>query len=280
MADSWMPRPPPRRRRSTSAMPPSASSTCTAPASCRRRCSRCCCRPGASARCARGDIETDVTPGARRAARACRQPVRRGAPALVRAAARAHGGAAARRAPGAAAGDPARDGRARLGAADRPPALAGDAARPRRMRAAGGARRRATPRSASGSSPTCRARRVTAFLSRMVPGDGAESVGGRAWYDDRDGELAAVRRRAAVRAAEGRGDGRGAGADADAVVDAAPGDRPQLGRARRSRAVAAPTSRTVAADALRLTCTLLDSPLPPELARHYITLPTRDGARA
>ncbi|MEO5883570.1 MAG: hypothetical protein ABIQ06_14220 [Caldimonas sp.] len=33
-----------------------------------------------------------------------------------------------------------------------------------------------------------------------------------------------------------------------------------------------------AADALRLTCTLLDSPLPPELARHYIVLPA-DGAR-
>jgi hypothetical protein len=29
----------------------------------------------------------------------------------------------------------------------------------------------------------------------------------------------------------------------------------------------------LAADALRLTCTLLDSPQPPELARHYITLP-------
>ena len=29
----------------------------------------------------------------------------------------------------------------------------------------------------------------------------------------------------------------------------------------------------LAADALRLTCGLLDSPLPPELARHYITLP-------
>lgn len=28
-----------------------------------------------------------------------------------------------------------------------------------------------------------------------------------------------------------------------------------------------------AADALRLTCTLLDSPMPPELARHYIVLP-------
>ena len=30
---------------------------------------------------------------------------------------------------------------------------------------------------------------------------------------------------------------------------------------------------TAAADALRLTCTLLDSPLPPELAGHYIVLP-------
>ena len=29
-----------------------------------------------------------------------------------------------------------------------------------------------------------------------------------------------------------------------------------------------------AADALRLTCRLLDSPMPPELARHYIALPT------
>ena len=29
----------------------------------------------------------------------------------------------------------------------------------------------------------------------------------------------------------------------------------------------------LSADALRLTCGLLDSPLPPELARHYIVLP-------
>jgi hypothetical protein len=34
---------------------------------------------------------------------------------------------------------------------------------------------------------------------------------------------------------------------------------------------------TAAADALRLTCTLLDSPMPPELADHYIVLPA-DGA--
>jgi hypothetical protein len=31
-----------------------------------------------------------------------------------------------------------------------------------------------------------------------------------------------------------------------------------------------------AADALRLTCTLLDSPMPPELERHYIALPADD----
>ena len=31
----------------------------------------------------------------------------------------------------------------------------------------------------------------------------------------------------------------------------------------------------LSADALRLTCGLLDSPLPPELARHYIALPAR-----
>ena len=61
--------------------------------------------------------------------------------------------------------------------------------------------------------------------------------------------------------------------DADAVVDAAAGDRSQLGRRRRSRTAAARASATCCADALRLTCGLLDSPLPPELARHYITLP-------
>ena len=33
----------------------------------------------------------------------------------------------------------------------------------------------------------------------------------------------------------------------------------------------------LSADALRLTCGLLDSPMPPELARHYITLPRRRG---
>ena len=32
-----------------------------------------------------------------------------------------------------------------------------------------------------------------------------------------------------------------------------------------------------AADALRLTCNLLDSPMPPELARHYIVLPADDA---
>ena len=35
----------------------------------------------------------------------------------------------------------------------------------------------------------------------------------------------------------------------------------------------------LSADALRLTCGLLDSPLPPELARHYIALPI-DAAEA
>ena len=33
----------------------------------------------------------------------------------------------------------------------------------------------------------------------------------------------------------------------------------------------------LSADALRLTCALLDSPMPPELARHYITLPADDA---
>ena len=63
--------------------------------------------------------------------------------------------------------------------------------------------------------------------------------------------------------------------DADALVDAAAGGRAQLGgdggRAEPLRLVSAISS----ADALRMSCTLLDSPLPPELARHYIALAGR-----
>ena len=165
----------------------------------RRRAARRAARAAAAARQqarARGLADRDRGDAAApSAARARGEPVGRGPPALVRAAAGAHGGAAAGRAPGAAAGDAPHHGRARRRPADRPPALAGDAARPGRGRAAGGAAGSEQSRSPSGSSPTCSALAAyTAFLSRMVPGEIVDSAAGPRLVRRRDGDLAAVRR--------------------------------------------------------------------------------------
>ena len=114
------------------------------------------------------------------------------------------------------------------------------------VRAAGGARRRATPRSANGSSPTCSSVAcVTAFLSRMVPGDGADERRRPRLVRHRDGELAAVRRHR-----------RCAPPKAEAMVEALARmqtlswmQRPVIVRhwvTRRSRAAAARTSPTAA----------------------------------
>ena len=132
------------------------------------------------------------------AARARGEPVGRGAPAVVRAAAGAHGAAADRRPAGAAAGDASRHGRARRRPADRPPALAGDAARPRR--GAGRWRRGPKPHAdvaewletdvlASPSTPpSCRA---------WSPGQTDESAAA-ALVRDRHGDMAAASPRSAA----------------------------------------------------------------------------------
>ena len=201
---------------------------------------------GQQARAARLAARDRGDAGRRLAASPRGEPVGRGAPALVRAAARAHGGAAARRPPGAAAGDPSRHGRARRRPADRPPALADDAARPRRSRAAGGA-----TGTALGGARVARIGRALRRCLHRVPvahgsgPDGRQSRRPRL-VRHRHGDLAAVRRDPRVAAAEGRGDGRGARQDADLVVAAAAGDRPQLGDDARSAAAgdcASATSR-------------------------------------
>ena len=111
--------------------------------------------------------------------------------------------------------------------------------------------------------------RYSAFLSRMVPGDAATAGDGPAWYAR---AMAAWPERAALAPRQPL--------DADALVHAlqvlqgfAWMLRPVLLRTWVGAALAhRPGARLAdaAADALRLSGALLDSPLPPELARHYI----------
>lgn len=107
----------------------------------------------------------------------------------------------------------------------------------------------------------------TAHLARMVPDE--DPGAGRRWYLDvlsrwlRPGEIPPWQR-----------------PDVDALVHALNGlqalswrQRPQLARAWVGAAL--PPGRPgplqpVAADALRLSCLLLDTPIPPELARQYV----------
>lgn len=112
--------------------------------------------------------------------------------------------------------------------------------------------------------------RLTAFLSRLVPDGELES--GAAWYQS-------VMKRwvhGAIVPAPELPDADEV-AQALAVVQGLPWMlRPVLVRAWLEAALAAsPMNRLSdgAADALRLAGLLLDSPLPPELARHYIELP-------
>jgi hypothetical protein len=113
---------------------------------------------------------------------------------------------------------------------------------------------------------------VTAFLSRMVPGAVADSDDGRAWYD---AVMSTWLPFADIPAWQPP--------DAETMVEALARvqtlswvQRPVIVR----HWVTAAVSRSrglrlgdLSADALRLTCGLLDSPLPPELAHHYVTLP-------
>jgi hypothetical protein len=112
----------------------------------------------------------------------------------------------------------------------------------------------------------------TAFLSRMVPGEAADSPEGRPWYD-----IVMATWLAFAEIPECQPP------NAEAMVEALAKlqtlswmQRPvivrnwvttALSRSRRGRLC------DLSADALRLSCGLLDSPQPPDLARHYITLP-------
>lgn len=115
----------------------------------------------------------------------------------------------------------------------------------------------------------------SAFLSRMVPGEtpeaGAPSAG-PAWYDS---VMAPWKSSNEVPACQAP--------DADALVSALQElqvlpwmQRPVLVRGWFDAAVAHSVHRRLgdgAADALRLSCTLLDSPLPPALAQHFVETP-------
>ena len=120
----------------------------------------------------------------------------------------------------------------------------------------------------------------TAFLSRMVPGDAADAPQGRAWYD---AVMATWLPFAEIPEWQPP--------DAEAMVEALAKmqtlswmQRPVIVRNWVSTAITMSRAQRLgdlSADALRLTCGLLDSPMPPELARHYIVLPgesARPGA--
>ncbi len=122
--------------------------------------------------------------------------------------------------------------------------------------------------------------RFTAFLTRMVPVGSADGAGGARWYGD------------VMKRWQGRVDvpAQLPLPDTDGVVHALHEiaalpwmQRPVLMREWVSAAIAhgaapggAGTGLTglsdLSADALRMSATLLDTPLPPELARHYIEL--------
>ena len=117
----------------------------------------------------------------------------------------------------------------------------------------------------------------TAFLSRMVPGQAVDSADGRAWYDI---VMAIWLPFAEIPAWQLL--------KAEAMVAALARmqtlswmQRPVIVRNWVTTAISRSRGLRLgdlSADALRLTCGLLDSPLPPELARHYVTLPA-DGGR-
>jgi len=112
----------------------------------------------------------------------------------------------------------------------------------------------------------------TAFLSRMVAEDLADENAGRRWYES-------VMEQWAPRAGAPAYDAP----DAENVFEALARlqtlswmQRPVVVRSWVAAAVKANGGvrfGDAAADALRLTCILLDSPMPPELARHYIIIP-------
>lgn len=114
--------------------------------------------------------------------------------------------------------------------------------------------------------------RFTAHLARSVPSDQPDSLAGRDWY------LAVMFR---WQAPEHVPPWRPP--DADTMVHALAAlerlswiERPMLARSWVDEALAHSSTDWLApasADTLRVACTLLDCPMPPELARHFVTLP-------
>jgi hypothetical protein len=112
----------------------------------------------------------------------------------------------------------------------------------------------------------------TAFLSRMVPGDAVDSPQGRGWYD---AVMATWLPFAEIPQWQPP--------NAEAMVEALAKmqtlswmQRPVIVRNWVTTAInlrGGLRLGDLSADALRLTCGLLDSPQPPELSRHYIALP-------
>lgn len=117
----------------------------------------------------------------------------------------------------------------------------------------------------------------SAFLSRMVPGEIPDAPQGRAWYE---AVMATFPGFAEIPAWQPP--------KAEAMVEALTRmqtlswmQRPVVVRTWVATAIAQSRFSRLAdlsADALRMSCALLDSPQPPELARHYVTL-AADGAR-
>jgi len=119
----------------------------------------------------------------------------------------------------------------------------------------------------------------TAFLSRMVPGAIADAPEGRAWYD---AVMAGFPGFVEIPPWQPP--------KAEAMVEALARmqtlswmQRPVVVRAWIAGAIA--HSRfgrlsDLSADALRMSCALLDSPQPPELARHFAVLETGGAGRA
>jgi len=168
-------------------------------------------------------------------------------------------------------------GRARCRPADRPLALADDAARPRRGRSAGGAG--GTVRR---GARVARIRRAVRRRLHRVPVAHGSGPNGR---QSRRPRLVRPRHATWLPFAEIP---EWQPPKAAAMVEALARMQTLSWRQRPvivSNWVTSAISRSrglrlgdLSADALRLTCGLLDSPAPPELARHYITLPA-DTAR-
>ncbi len=114
--------------------------------------------------------------------------------------------------------------------------------------------------------------RYTAFLTRMVPADSADGAAGARWYAD---VMKRWRDRVDIAAQLPLPDTDGVVHALHAIATLPWMQRPVLMRDWVSAALAhsAPEGLSeLSADALRLSATLLDTPLPPELARHYIDL--------